>query len=386
MTEDLAGGGGRPAPRWVRPAGALVLALVVALGAWQARHTAPSPRPGPERTGPVDPAMDFQALPVGGRTGLRLVVGGHTVTEVDLDGGGATQVAGIPAATLGYSLTRTDGGAVIALARPDCPDCPSTAYVLDHGTVTRIEGYDGVVPAARADQLWGFRIAPRQDTTGTVRRLDLAGHPLGPAYRLPAGMWVRRGTVAGLLVVQCCGPNFSLWDPVRGATIRWLGSALAASATRVAWAREDCVLDCPVFVTDLTARAGRQVGVDRRVDVHADGFSRLEVPEVSGVPYDLGAFGGDGTLALLVPRRLGENSTGPTQEVYLIGADRVRRVGGSAVALAVTPAMMWAGDRLVLTLARTGGSPVLSVATATLTDPVLVRAGDGVSGYAAVVR
>lgn len=383
MTEDLAGGGGRPAPRWVRTLAGVVLAAVVVLGAVQAQHATPSQVRPPDRDsgGPTDPPVDFGALPAGARTGLRLVVGGHTVTELDLDGGTSRQVNGVPAVTRGYRLTRTDGGAIIAQAQPGCPACGSPVYVMTGGgpRVVRVDGYDAVVPAARPDRLWGYRLAPRQDRTGTVRELDLSGAPTGRAYPLPAGLSVQRGTVAGLLVVQCCGPNFALWNPATGRTLRQLGAVLAATADRVAWAVPACVLDCPVWLTDLAT------GVDRKVEVHADGLSRIQI-ESGSQSVEGGAFSPDGgTLALLVPHRPSGGSTGPTQEVYLLTRDRVIRVVDSTVAAEIIPDMMWSGSRLVLTILRGGATPRLSIATATLDRPELLRAGT-LTGIAAVVR
>jgi hypothetical protein len=384
MDDDLAGGAGRAVPRWLRGVGGLALAGLVALGGWQGRHATPT-RPPPvvgDQAAPTDPPVDFRALPAGGHTGLRLLVGGHTVTELDVDSGAARQVAGIPAATLGYRLTLADGGVVIAQEEPDCPDCRPPAYVLGGPGpgVPRLDGYDGVAPAARPDRLWTYRLPPGQDRAGSVRLVDLAGRPVGPAYRLPAGLSVRRGTVAGLLVARCCGPNYALWDPATGRTLRTFGQVLAASATRLAWVELACVLDCPVVVADLAPG-----GTDLRVAVHGDGLSRFEPPG-DGVVQG-GAFSPDGrTLALLVPHRASRGSTGPTQEVYLVTDRLIVQVGASTVAAGIMPVLMWAGSRLVVAVPGDGaGSPRLSVATATVGRPELSRAGAALAGLSVAV-
>jgi hypothetical protein len=379
MTEDLAGADGRPAPRWVRTLGGVALAALVVVGALQAQHARPSPVRHPQ-TGPTDPPVDFGALQASGRTGLRLLVGGHTVTELDVDGRGSRQVPGVPAVTGGYRLTRADAG-VLAQAQPDCPGCHPPAYLLTGSgpRVVRIDGYDGVVPADRPDRLWAYRLAPRQDRTGVVRQLDLSGRPLGREYPLPAGLVVQRGTVAGLIVVQCCGPNFALWDPATGRTLRQLGAVLAVTSTRVAWAVPACVLDCPVWLTDLAA------GTDRKVDVHADGLGRIQL-ETGDQSVEGAAFSPDGgTLALLVPHRPTGHSSGPTQELFLLTRDRILRVGASTVAAEVIPAMMWTGSRLLLTILREGSPARLSLATATLDRPELLGIGT-LTGVAAVIR
>jgi hypothetical protein len=88
-----------------------------------------------------------------------------------------------------------------------------------------------------------------------------------------------------------------------------------------------------------------------------------------------------------VPHRPDRDTTGPTQELYLITPDRIVRVHASTMSAAATPAVMWTGSRLVLAVSRmVGAQPAMSLATATLTTPDLLRAGATVAGFYAVIR
>ena len=375
--------------RWTGTAAVLAVAALVAAGGWQASRAKPSPTRSaspPPHPGPIRPPADFARLPPAGPTGIRLLVAGQRVTELDLDSGVARRVTGIPGSTLGYTLRRTDGGAVIVQPLRGCPVCTGTPYLVPAGSLaaTRLDGYDTVVPAAEPGMLWGYRPAGADGRAGTVRQIDYAGRPHGPAYPLPAGRRVERGTTAGLLTLPCCDATFELWDPRADRVVRPLGVVLAASATRVAWADRSCVLDCPVRLTDLAT------GADRVIPVHGDGLARLEI-QTEDRSVVGGAFSPDGSvLAVAVPRRPTAGSTGPTQDVVLLTAAGSTPVASSTMAADVSPAMMWVGARLVLALSRAASSveqPMLSLATATLAEPELRRIpAAGLLGYAVVGR
>jgi hypothetical protein len=392
--EELAGGPpGRPWPGWVRPVAGVAVLAVVVVGGWQSQRGTPDPAPTPTRaprpSAAAEPSrapVDFTGLPPSGRTGIRLLVSGTALREVELDTGWSRPIAGIPESPTGYRLTRTDGGTVIAQSQPACDDCRSMAYLVPPRSYTAraVTGYDGVVPAAEPDRVWGYREYPTEPSRpGVVQLLDLAGRPKGPAYPLPPERLVRRGTVGGLVLAHCCDPTAELWDPVSGTVLRALGTVLAATATRIVWADPPCVLDCPVRLTDLARHT------DKQVEVHADGLSHLEIQTMDRT-FDGAAIGPDsegGLVALLVPRRPGPGSAGPTQDLFLLSADGTTRVAASTLSVEARPTMIWAGPRLLLAQVYPSGAAPVSLATTTAADPRLRRIpAPALTGYALVVR
>jgi hypothetical protein len=353
-----------PARGWSRAAVALgVLALVV-VGGRQAHRAVPTPRATPQPVAELPPPSAFTGPPLAGPTGLRLLVSGHRLAERDLDTGQVRDIAGVPSTPNGYRLTRTDGGAVIAQADGICVGCPGPAYVIAAGSRAgvRVAGWDGVVPAAEPDLLWGYRVADGT-RAGVVRLLDLAGRPHGPAYPLPPGQGTpRRGVVSGLLTLR--GGRDEVWDPRTARVVGGFGRVIAAAADRLAWVDPACDADCPVRVADL--RGG--------------GNTLYPVP---GQP-SAGAFSPDGrTLALAVTAAGADE---PAVRAYLARDGALRPVANPVRGLSLG----WSGRWLVLTtfVRRINDSaPPVSVAVAGPDDAHAHRAlTAGLRAYHLVVR
>ena len=96
-----------------------------------------------------------------------------------------------------------------------------------------------------------------------AREVSIAGQPLGPQVRLPAGYLIEQGTDRGLLlapVTQRAGAMADvLWDPAAAQPSRTFAGVIAASATQIAWA-PPCVARCGVQVLNLDT--GRPVSVE----------------------------------------------------------------------------------------------------------------------------
>jgi hypothetical protein len=237
--------------------GAFVLVLV-AVGAVQGRTAKPSPH-----LEAAPPVAAFTGPALTERTGLRLIVAGYTLTELDLDTGVRRQVTGVPATPNGYDVVRTDGGAVLARAQGLCLHCPGPVYLVPPGQLEGVplDGWDAVAPGATPDRLWAYA-----RDAGTVRELDLAGHPVSPAYRLADPVSVlERGTVAGLIVLH--GLRGQIIDPATGHVRYEFGWVIAATADRVAWVEPACRVSCAMTVLDLRTgdsrtypTAGRPLG------------------------------------------------------------------------------------------------------------------------------
>lgn len=332
--------------------------VLFALGWWQAGQARPSPRPGPTpRSTPSTPvprpATGFDAPPVAGRTGLRLLIGADRLVEYDADSGQTRPVGGVPGPASG--LFAVDGGTVVTGAGPGCLAC--MLYVVpDRSRTARPLGrYDGAVPAAEAGRVWAYR-AGTATTSGTVRLLDLAGHPRSPAYRLPVTRIPVRGTVAGLLLhrVDVGYSEVSLWDPPTGRLSPLDTGVLAVSATQVVFGQADCAGHCTLGWRDL--RTGR--------------YQQAAVP---GSPV-AAAFDPSGQV-LAVAAVLPGRDTDPVTTLYLASPGRVQPVRASTVHTNHV-ALCWSGARLVAALTPAGDADgPLYLATATLAPPRLYRLG-----------
>ena len=379
---------------WARAAGAVAVLALVAVGGWQAGHAKPTPVPTdtavpePSLAVPVPQPTDFGALPPAEPTGVRLLVatqGG--LTEVDLDTGQRRPVTGVPPTGSGYRLDRTDGGAVIVQFRPACAGCVHGPYLVPAGSLAavRLPGYDGAAPAAEPGVLWAYRTGAGPGHPGLVQQVDLAGRPRGPAYPLPPGRVVLRGTVAGLLTVRCCD-TVELWEPRTGRRLRALQQVIAASATQLAWVPDRCAFDCAVTVTDLPGSR------ERRYPLHAAGLGVCAAFFANGIGQ-CAAFSADGTsLAVIAHRDPGGAGGPPGRAVYLLTGGEVTSVGArvGAVLPDIGLALGWVGWRLVLATsgpATRVRAPPLLLATTTVDRPELrVIAEPGLVGRAVVVR
>jgi hypothetical protein len=343
--------------RWGRAAAVAGVLALVAAGGWQASRARPTPyaTPAPTLTPPVPPPVGFDAPPLSGRTGLRLLVGGDRLLEYAVDGGRTTAVTGMPGPT--SALLAVDGGTVVTGTGVQCAAC--AVYTVPPGAhaVRPLGRYDGAVPAAERGLIWAYRRGGAPDATGTVRLLDLAGRPRGPEYRLPATRVPVRGTVAGLLLhrVDVGQREETLWDPATGRLTQLAAQPIAASATELAFPPLGaCADSCPLGRQDLRTGAYREV-------------------RVPGQPV-AAAFDPSGQV-LAVAAALLDRDTNPLTTVYLIRAGEMTAVASSTVH-SNRVALTWSDSRLVVALLPAGGADgPLFLATATLADPQLRRIG-----------
>jgi hypothetical protein len=222
--------------------------------------------------------------------GLRLLATGERPEWFWPATGQVVPIGGLPPQGSGYQFIRAAGGWAVQAApgtQAVCGSCagPRAVYFLaDHGrSVTQAGLADAVAPGT-AGALWltSYLLgADPRTAAGTAREVSIAGRPLGPQLRLPAGYLIEQGTDRGLLLAPMTqrpgAMADKLWDPAAPRSGRTLAGVIAASATQIAWALP-CVTRCRVQVLNLAT--GRQVSV--------------ELPEASSVAK--AAFSPDGSF------------------------------------------------------------------------------------------
>jgi hypothetical protein len=174
-------------------------------------------------------------------------------------------IGGLPPERSGYQFTRIGGGWVIqpgSAPQPGCGSCagpPAPVYFLadQARAATRIGTADHVAPAATPGALWLTISPPAADmstTAATAQEVSVAGTPLGPQFRLPAGYLIEQATDRGLLLapqIQRGATGFPLWPPGAKRPSRvFPGGVVAASASEVAWTPR-CATSCRVTVLHL---------------------------------------------------------------------------------------------------------------------------------------
>jgi hypothetical protein len=289
---DILGQGGdrepRPWPRRLAVVAVLLLvAVVIVLHLPRHRPGASPPRP-PHGTSPAPAAVPGsgaltpgladdssgligQTLPWDGS--LRLPVTGEQPLWLWPATGRTQPIGGLPRDRYGYQFTRVaDGWAVQALSgtQGDCGNCagpPLPVYFLGDRapSVTQVGLANEVAPAVAAGAVWLTSYPPGanpRSAAGTAREVSVAGAPLGPPLRLPAGYVIDRATERGLLLAPLAqGPGtttYQLWNPATARADRRFDGVFAASAREVAWAA-GCAPACRVQVLDLVT--GRQTTV-----------------------------------------------------------------------------------------------------------------------------
>ena len=301
----LSQGGGHqsgPWPRRVAVAAVLVL-VAVTIVHYLPRSRHGTARPAVTATPPPLPLAvsgdaGVAAEPDGitGQTlswpgGLRLPAAGQRPVWFWPATGQVVPIGGLPRQSSGYQFIRATGGWAVQAgpgAQAGCGGCagPRRAvyFLADHAqAVTQVGLADAVAPGT-AGALWLTSYPPDAEprtAAGLAREVSIAGRPLGPQLRLPAGYLIEQGTDRGLLlapVAQDSGtmPD-TLWNPAPPQPSRAFAGVLAASATEIAWA-PPCVARCRVQVLNLAT--GRQVSV--------------ELPEASSVAN--AAFSPDGSF------------------------------------------------------------------------------------------
>jgi hypothetical protein len=298
VPDTVSQGGDRepgPWPRRVAAVAVLVLAAVVIVQHLprsrpsparpaQAAPTVTAPVTGPV-TGPVAASGAAQPAAVAavpdGITGpasawpggLRLPATGPRPAWFWPGTGQMVPIAGLPSQRSGYGFIRVAGGWAIQ-AHPgtetSCGTCagpPRAVYFLADGarSATRVGLADAVAPAA-AGALWLTSYPADADprtAAGTAQEVGIAGAPLGPRLRLPAGYLIEQATDRGLLLAPVApGPGIMadrLWDPAAPQASRAFAAVIAASTTQIAWT-PPCAVRCRVQVVNLAT--GRQVTAD----------------------------------------------------------------------------------------------------------------------------
>jgi hypothetical protein len=288
VPDVLSQGGDRergPWPRRIAAAAVLVLAAVVIV-----QHL-PRSRPGTARparvaatatapvaaSGAAEPTAGLAAEPDGitGRAlswpgGLRLPAAGQRPAWFWPGTGQVVPISGLSPQRSGYQFIRAAGGWAVQAGpgiQAGCGKCaePQRAvyFLADHApSVTRVGLADAVAPGA-AGVLWLTSYPPDADpgtAAGTVQEVSIAGRPLGPPLRLPAGYLIEQATDRGLLLAPAAprpgAMAYQLWDPAAPQASRTFEAVIAASATQIAWA-PPCAARCRVLVLNLAT--GRQV-------------------------------------------------------------------------------------------------------------------------------
>jgi len=204
--------------------------------------------------------------------GLRLLATGPRPEWFWPATGQVVPIGGLPAQTSGYQFTRAAGGWAVQAAPGTQAVCGSCAgaravyFLPDHGqSVTQAGRADTVAPGT-AGTLWltGYPTGADPGTAaGTAREVSIAGRPLGPQLRLPAGYLIEQGTDRGLLLAPVAQRAETmadrLWDPADPRSGRTLTGVIAASATQIAWT-PPCVTRCRLQVLNLAT--GRQVSAE----------------------------------------------------------------------------------------------------------------------------
>jgi hypothetical protein len=287
VPDTLSQGGDRepgPWPRRVAVAAVVVLAAVLILQHLpRSRQSPPRPvRPAATVTAPAasavaEPAAAVAAVPDGitgpalsWPGGLRLPATGQRPRWFWPGTGQVAPIGGLPPQRSGYEFIRAAGGWAIQAGQgiqAGCDTCagPQRAvYFLADGaqSVTRVGLADAAAPAVTG-ALWLTSYPPNADpgtAAGTAQEVSIAGAPLGPRLRLPAGYQIEQATDRGLLLTAVApGPGtaaYRLWEPAAPQAGRTFNAVIAASATQIAWA-PPCATRCQVRVMDLAT--GRQV-------------------------------------------------------------------------------------------------------------------------------
>jgi hypothetical protein len=102
--------------------------------------------------------------------------------------------------------------------------------------------------------------ADPRTAAGTAQEVSIAGAPLGPQLRLPAGYLIEQATDRGLLLAPVAPRSATmadrLWDPAAPQASRAFDAVIAASTTQIARA-PPCAARCRVHMVNLAT--GRQV-------------------------------------------------------------------------------------------------------------------------------
>ena len=286
VPDILSQGGGRepsPWPRRVAAAAVLVVAAVLIVQHLPRSRHEPTRSAGPTATATTPVAASGAAVPAPGPavpdgipgqalawpSGLRLPAAGQRPAWFWPATGQLVPIGGLPPQRSDYQFVRAAGGWAVQ-AGPDvqagCRSCAGPqrgVYFLADGaqSATRVGLADAVAPG-EAGTLWLNSYPPDADpgtAAGTAREVSIAGRPLGPQLRLPAGYLIEQATDRGLLLAPAAPrpgtTAYRLWNPAAPRAGRTFEAVIAASTTQIAWA--PCTAQCRVLVLNLVT--GRQV-------------------------------------------------------------------------------------------------------------------------------
>jgi hypothetical protein len=289
VPDILSQGGGRelgPWPRRMAAAAVLVLVTVAIVHylprsphkpARPAQAAATATPPPPAISGAVsgDAAVAEEPDGITGHVlswpgDLRLPAAGQQPAWFWPATGQVAPIGGLPPQRSGYKFIRVAGGWAVQSDPAVCGSCagPRRAvyFLADAGRSATLVGLADEVAPGAAGTLWltSYPTAADPGTgAGTAWEVSIAGRPLGPRLRLPAGYVIVQGTGRGLLlapVAQQPGTAADrLWDPAAARSVRTFDEVLAASPTQIAWA-PTCGARCRVQVLNLDT--GRQVSIE----------------------------------------------------------------------------------------------------------------------------
>ncbi|HEX4060875.1 MAG TPA: hypothetical protein VHY58_07610 [Streptosporangiaceae bacterium] len=137
---------------------------------------------------------------------------------------------------------------------------------------------DAVAPGVNG-ALWLTRYPPDADpgtAAGTAQQVSIAGVPIGPQLKLPAGYLIEQGTTRGLLLAPLA-PRLGtvadeLWDTASVRASRTFAAVIAVSSTQIAWT-PSCATRCRVLVLNLATGRQETAGLPEGRSVAAAAFS-----------------------------------------------------------------------------------------------------------------
>jgi len=351
MDDVLSQGGDREPSRWPRRLAAIAVLVVLAVViVWHLPRGSAAPAHGPAiavTDGIIGPALPWAAS-------LRLPVTGEQPAWFWPATGRVEPISGLPRDRSGYLFIRVGGGWAVqagSAMQLGCGGCAGRRlpvyFLADRAqSVTEVGTADKVAPAATAGALWLTSYPPGADLStaaGTAQEVSVAGAPLGPQVRLPAGYVIDQATGRGLLlapVIQRRGARaYMLWDLATAQVSRTFEGVIAASASEIAWT-PGCAPACRVHVLDLATGRDTVVALPRGSSVANGAFS----PDGSflALQMSFGSGGDGGALAMQL-------------EVASIASSRLTVVPGTWASSDALDGFGWPadGDSLVAELSFT---------------------------------
>ncbi|HEX5598106.1 MAG TPA: hypothetical protein VFX61_19140, partial [Micromonosporaceae bacterium] len=193
---------------------------------------------------------------------------------LDTADGSSQPITGLPGAgDWTYGMHDLGGGRFVVTTRPyfsgqgTMPETSAYLVVAADASATPIAAGDDIALAADNASILVTRFS--QTAGHTVRRHRLDGRPVGPAFRLPPGRGLIRGTVAGLLLGRDDGLR-EIWDPATGTVHHEFSQYGAVGPDLLSYNDHDAVV-----VVDLRTGGSKRVALpDGAGNVHESSLSR----------------------------------------------------------------------------------------------------------------